>query len=56
MNFVAQHGKTEVFYFSRSHKSFNSPLLDLTPPGGPIFHLKEMWQYLGFIFDRKLIF
>jgi len=45
-----------VFYFSTLHGIFNSPLLDLSHIGGPIIHLKDSWKYLGFIFDRKLIF
>ena len=28
---VVEHGKTEIFYFSRSHSSINLPSLDLTP-------------------------
>jgi len=27
---VIEHGKTEVFYFSRSQEAFNSPPLDLS--------------------------
>ena len=54
--FVIKYGKMKVFHFSRSHKVFNPPLLDLTILGGFIFHLKKTWHYLGFIFDRKLTF
>jgi len=50
------NGKMEVFYFSRTHRIFNPPLLDLTILGGSILHPKEMWHYLGFIFNRKLTF
>jgi len=39
---VIEHGKTEVFHFSRLHVSFNPPLLNLTSLGGPILHSKEM--------------
>ena len=53
---VIEHGKTEVFHFSRAHKVFNSPTLDLSILGDPILHPKNMWCYLGFIFDRKLTF
>ena len=53
---VIEHGKTEVFHFSRSHGSFNPPLLDITPLGSSILHLKGTWQYLEFIFIRKLTF
>jgi len=53
---IIEHMKTEIFYFNRSHGIFNPPLLDLTPIGGPILHPKNTWKYLGFIFDRKLLF
>jgi len=51
-----EYEKTEVFYFSRSYGVFNPPLLDLSSIGGLILTLKTIWQYLGFIFNRKLIF
>ena len=54
--FIIEHLKTEVFHFNRSHGFFNPPQLDLSPIGGPILHLKESWKYLGFIFNRKLMF
>ena len=38
---VIKHGKIEVFHFSRSYKVFNTPLLDLTTLGDPIFYPKE---------------
>ena len=41
---------------SRSIGLFNPPPLDLSPIGGPILHSKEIWKYLGFIFDKKLSF
>ena len=53
---LAKHLKTEVFYFSRSQGVFNSPSLDLSPISGPILYPKDSWRYLGFIFDRKLLF
>ena len=53
---IIEHSKTEVFYFNRSHGYFNSLQLDLSYIGGPIFCSKESWKYLGFIFDRKLMF
>jgi len=53
---VIKYRKTEVFHFSRSHRMFNPPLLNLTMLGGSILHPKETWWYLGFIFDRKLNF
>ena len=35
-SFVAEHSKTEIFHFNRSHGSFNPPPLDLSPLGGNI--------------------
>lgn len=53
---VVEHRKTEIFHFSRSH-GFCYPLsLDLSWIGGSILYLKGTWQYLGFIFNRKLTF
>jgi len=53
---IAEHSKTEVFHFSRTHGPFNPPSLDLSPLGGPILSPKNLWKYLGFIFNRKLTF
>ena len=53
---IAEHSKTEIFHFSRSHGLFNPPPLDLSSIGGPILRPKDSWRYLGFIFDRKLTF
>ena len=53
---VIEHGKTEVFHFSRSHSIFNPLLLNLSTLGGPILQPKNSWTYLGFFFDRKLTF
>ena len=53
---IIEHSKTEIFHFNRSHSPFNPPPLDLSPIGGPILHPKDLWRYLGFIFDRKLTF
>ena len=33
---IIEHGKTEVFHFSRSHKVFDLPPLDPTLLGGSI--------------------
>ena len=46
----------EVFHFSRIHRLFNLPSLNLSILRGSILCPKETWTYLGFIFDRKLIF
>jgi len=53
---LVEHLKTEVFHFSRSHSNFNLPLLDLSSIGGLSLVPKDTWQYLSFIFDRKLSF
>ena len=53
---VIGHSKTEIFLFSRLISLFNSLPLDLSPIRGPIFHLKETWKYLGFMFNKKLFF
>ena len=38
---IVEHSKTEVFYFTGSHGSFNPPLLDLSSIGGPILCFKN---------------
>jgi len=53
---IIEHSKTEIFHFNRSHGPFNPPPLDLSLLGGSILRPKELWRYLGFIFDRKLFF
>ena len=53
---VIKHAKTEIFHFNRSYGVFNPPTLDLSPIRGPILHPNDTWKYLGFIFDRKLMF
>ena len=53
---IVEYIKTDIFHFSRSHRAFNSPPLDLSALGGPVLLPKEMWRYLSFIFDQKLIF
>lgn len=53
---IVEHSKTEVFHFNRSQGSFNLPPLNLSPIEGTVLHSKDMWKYLGFIFDRKLLF
>jgi len=53
---VVKHGKSEVFHFSRSHRNFNPPPLDLLHLGGPTLMPKDTWQYLGFYFNQKLLF
>ena len=53
---IIEHEKIEVFYFSRSYSCFEPPFFNLITLGGPILHPKEIWHYLGFIFNRKLMF
>ena len=53
---VIEQSKTEVFHFSRLIGAFNPLLLDLFALGGTILYPKETWQYLEFIFNRKLSF
>jgi len=53
---IVEHSKTDIFHFNRSHGVFNPLPLDLSSIGGPILKPKDLWKYLGFIFDRKLNF
>ena len=53
---IIEHSKTEIFHFNRSHEMFNPLPLNLLSIRGPILHPKNLWKYLGFIFDQKLMF
>jgi len=53
---VIEHNKLEVFHFLRLTKNINPSSLDLCPLGGPILYPKDMWCYLKFFFDKKLLF
>jgi len=53
---VVEYSKTEIFHFNRSQDAFNPSPLDLFLLGGFILHPNNSWKYLGFIFDRKLMF
>ena len=53
---VVEHGKTDIFHFSRSYKAFNPPPLNLSILEDPILLSKDTWRYLDFIFDQKLTF
>ena len=53
---IIKYTKMEVFYFSRSNRIFNSSSLNLSILGDLILHPSKTWKYLGFIFDRKLLF
>ena len=46
----------ENFHFSKLHRIFDPLPLDLSQISSPILYPKNMWQYLGFIFDIKLTF
>ena len=48
---IMKHGKIEVFHFSRSHGVFNPSSLDFMPLGDPVLYPKNIWYYLGFIFN-----
>jgi len=37
---VIEYGKSKIFHFSRFHRIFNSPSLNLSLLGGPILHPK----------------
>jgi len=54
--FKLEYEKTKVFHFSRSNGLFNPPSLDLSPLDSPILWPKNSWRYLGFIFNKKLLF
>ena len=53
---IVKYGKTDIFHFSRAHRVFNPPSLNLSALESPILLPKETWRYLSFIFDQKLIF
>ena len=53
---IVKHGKTEVFHFSRLHGLFNPLSLDLSCIIESILYPKDLWRYLGFIFNKKLNF
>ena len=38
---VVKYGKTNIFHFSRSHRAFNPPPLDLSALGGPVLFSKD---------------
>ena len=51
-----EHLKTEVFHFSRLQETFHPPPLNLSSLNRPVLSSKDSWWYLGFIFNRKLLF
>ena len=54
--FVVKHSKTKVFHFSRLQETLSPSPLNLSSLGSPILYPKDTCRYLGFIFDRKLLF
>lgn len=54
--FIIKYLKTEIFYFNRSYKFFNSFSLDFSTIEGSTLCFKNSWKYLRFIFDKKLTF
>ena len=53
---LVEYLKTEICHFFRSQGTFNPPPFNLSPIGSFSPILKDIWRYLGFIFDRKLCF
>ena len=53
---IVKYRKTNIFHFSRLHRVFNLPSLNLSPISGPLLLSKETWKYLDFIFNHKLTF
>jgi len=56
---ILEHGKMEVFHFSRSCGTFNPPPLNLSALGSPSLRPRDTWKYLDLIgnycFDNTLI-
>ena len=53
---VIKYDKPKKFHFSRASKNLNSPPLNLRPLESMILKQKDIWWYLGFFSDRKLLF
>jgi len=53
---ILEYGKIEVFHFSRFYGAFVPPPLNLSALGDPNLRPRNTWRYLGFIFNRKLLF
>jgi len=58
LGLVLEHSKTEYFIFDRSHSDYSPPLdLGYAPyTGDNPLKPNLYWRYLGFYFDRKLLF
>ena len=58
MGLVLEHDKSEAFHFSRISGDADPPIdLGYAPftESTPLVP-KRLWRYLGFYFDRKLLF
>ena len=53
---MIEYNKLEVFHFSKATKNHDPPFLDLGLLKGSFLQSKNSWQYLRFIFNRKLSF
>jgi len=55
---VLEHSKTEYFIFDRSHSDYSPPIdLGYTPyTSENLLKTNLYWRYLGFYFERKLLF
>jgi len=53
---VIKYNKSEVFQFSKLTKNNNLSSLDLRPLEDSLLQPKDMWQYLDFFFNMKLLF
>ena len=53
---LVEYSKTEICHFFRSQGTFNPPPFNSSPIGSFSPIPKDIWRYLGFIFDRKLCF
>ena len=58
LGLVLEHDKLEVFHFSRKSGDFNPPVdLGFAPfTGETPLKPNTFWRYLGFVFDRSLLF
>ena len=58
LGLALEHDKTEIFHFDRSRSRDNPPVdLGFAPYTGETpLKPKAYWRYLGFYFDRKLLF
>ena len=53
---VIEYNKSEILYFSRLIRNYNSSPLDLRPLKGSLFKPKNTWKYLKLFFEKKLSF